>query len=79
MPTRPAEQMLPGMIPTLARAPGVMSPGQFGPINRTPRPCTNGMTRLMCITGLPSVMQTMSGMPASAASKTAPAAAMGGT
>ena len=37
------------------------------------------MARLMCMTGMPSVMQTMSGMPASAASKIAPAAAIGGT
>jgi len=37
------------------------------------------MARLMCMTGIPSVMHTMSGSPASAASNTAAAAAMGGT
>ena len=71
--------MLPGMMPILVRSPGVMRPGQLGPISRTPRARTKGMARLMCITGMPSVMQTMSGTPASAASMMAAAAAMGGT
>ena len=79
MPTRPGAQMFPGMMPTLARAPGLMSPGQLGPMRRTPRVRTNGIARLMCMTGMPSVMQTISGRPASAASITAAAAAIGGT
>jgi hypothetical protein len=40
---------------------------------------TNGIVRLMCSTGMPSVMQTTSGMPASAASMMAAAAPIGGT
>ena len=79
MPTRPGAQMLPGMMPTLARTPGAMRPGQLGPISRTPRLRTNGIARLMCMTGMPSVMHTMRGMPASAASMTAAAAPIGGT
>ena len=55
--------MLPGMMPTLVRVPGVMSPGQLGPIRRTPRLRTKGMARLMCMTGMPSVMHTISGKP----------------
>src|SRR3954467_3232249 len=61
-------QMLPGMIPILVRVPGVISPGQLGPMSRAPRARTKGMARLMCITGIPSVMQTMSGRPAAPAS-----------
>src|SRR6266705_5274405 len=38
--------MLPGMIPTLL-LPGEMSPGQLGPINRAPRSCRYGSTRLI--------------------------------
>ena len=38
-----------------------------------------GVPLIVCITGMPSVMQTISGTPASAASKIAPAAAIGGT
>ena len=78
-PTGPAVQMLPGKIPILVRVPGVMRPGQLGPIRRTPRLRTNGMVRLMCMTGMPSVMHTTSGIPASAASITAAAAPIGGT
>ena len=77
-PTRPGRQMFPGMMPTLLR-PGEMSPGQLGPIRRAPRSCTKGSTRVMSSTGIPSVMQTISGIPASAASKMADAATAAGT
>ena len=71
--------MLPGMMPTLVRVPGVMRPGQFGPIRRAPRLRTKGMVRLMCMTGMPSVMHTIRGRPASADSAIAAAAPIGGT
>ena len=66
------------MIPTFV-TPGVMSPGQLGPSSRDPFSCTNGITRARSSTGIPSVMQTISWMPASAASAMAPAASAGGT
>jgi hypothetical protein len=66
-----------GMIPSLA-LPGEMIPGQFGPIRRAPfvRAC---WTMTSSRAGIPSVMQTISSMPASAASRIASAAASGGT
>ena len=55
--------------------PGEMMPGQFGPISAcrcgSPR---YSLTFTMSATGMPSVMQTTSGMPASAASIIASAA-----
>ena len=67
------------MIPIL-HFPGEMMPGQFGPIRRVclalqkfPRACT------MSAVGMPSVMHTTSGTPASAASMIASAANGGGT
>jgi len=66
------------MMPTLA-TPGVISPGQLGPRRRAPFSRMNGMTFAMSRTGMPSVMQTMKAMPASAASAIAPAAIAGGT
>src|SRR2546423_943376 len=71
--------MNPGMMPIL-HWPGVMTPGQFGPTSRTPGFAL--MYRLafaMSRTGTPSVMATMSVMPASAASMSASAAQPGGT
>ena len=67
------------MMPIL-HASGVMTPGQFGPISRDaePHPAPR-FTRTMSSTGMPSVMQTISGMPASAASRIASAANGGGT
>ena len=56
-----------------------MRPGQFGPSSRAPFSFTNGYTRVMSRTGTPSVMQTMSSTPASAASMIASAANSGGT
>ena len=78
MPTRPSRQMWPGMMPALAR-PGEMSPGQFGPTSRQSRSPMNASARIMSRVGIPSVMQTTSAMPASAASMIASAATAGGT
>src|SRR6266581_3497369 len=54
-------------------------PGQFGPIKRALYSCTTSMARVMSITGIPSVMHTMSLIPALAASIMASAAPAGGT
>ncbi len=75
---RPSLQMWPGMIPAFAW-PAVMTPGQFGPTSRVFFPFMNVKARSMSTTGMPSVMQTASGMPASVASITASAANGGGT
>ena len=71
--------MWPGMMPIL-HLPGEMMPGQLGPIRRV-LACSRGSARrlTMSMTGMPSVMQTTSGMPASAASMMASAANGGGT
>ena len=55
--------------PDLAFA-GVMIPGQLGPIRRQSLPSSARFTRTMSSTGMPSVMQMISGMPASIASGT---------
>ena len=76
---RPSLQILPGMMPAFA-LPGEMTPGQFGPISRVAgRAFRNVIARIMSSVGMPSVMQTTSAMPASAASITASAANGGGT
>ena len=61
--------------------PGEMMPGQFGPISRVAGPRLEKRHRRcsMSTTGMPSVMQTTSAMPASAASMMASAANGGGT
>src|SRR5574341_1342644 len=66
------------MMPTLA-LPGEMIPGQFGPMSRVSRPCRARPTRTMSRVGIPSVMHTMTRIPASAASRMASAAKAGGT
>ena len=66
------------MMPILHR-PGEMMPGQFGPIRREFFVFRNSHTFTMSIAGMPSVMQTISGTPASAASMMASAAPGGGT
>jgi hypothetical protein len=73
MPTQPFWWMKPGMMPILQSS-GVISPGQFGPISRVGRPLSAAFTRIMSFTGIPSVMQTTSSMPPSAASRIASAA-----
>ena len=70
--------MWPGMIPILAWS-GVMTPGQFGPIRRLFVPPKKCFARTMSVIGIPSVMQTTSGISAAAASMIASAAAGGGT
>jgi hypothetical protein len=66
-------------MPTFAFSPGEMRPGQLGPMRREARPFRNAAAFTMSSVGIPSVMQTMSGMPASAASMIASAAPGGGT
>ena len=67
------------MMPALA-LPGEMMPGQFGPMRRVAGfVLRNVIARIMSRTGMPSVMQTMSARPASAASMIASAANGGGT
>ena len=78
MPTEPGRKMLPGMMPIL-HSPAVMTPGQFGPIRRDGEPHRERLTRTMSATGMPSVMQMMSGISASIASQMASAAPAGGT
>ncbi len=75
--------MRPGMMPIL-HSPGVMMPGQFGPMRRTglsaaARRSRNARARSMSLTGIPSVMHAMTATPASAASTIASAAKGGGT
>jgi hypothetical protein len=77
-PTDPRRWMWPGMMPIL-QAPGVMIPGQFGPISRDFVPASARLTRIMSSTGMPSVMQTISGISASIASRMLSAAKGGGT
>ena len=74
----PGLWMGPGMIPTL-HSPGVMIPGQLGPISRVGLPDMKFFTRIMSITGIPSVMATTISIPASTASIMASAAKGGGT
>ena len=68
----------PGMMPIL-HWPGVITPGQFGPTRREDEPSSARLTLTMSITGMPSVMQTISGTSASTASRIASAANAAGT
>ena len=71
--------MYPGMMPIL-HSPGVMTPGQLGPTSRAfGQAASARLTFAMSRTGMPSVMATMTRMPASAASSIASAAPAGGT
>jgi len=70
--------MCPGMMPIL-HWPGVMMPGQFGPMSREPDALSAALTRTMSSTGMPSVIATMSCTPAAIASRIASAANGGGT
>ena len=60
--------MFAGIMPIL-HSPGVIMPGQFGPISLTPRSSHLILTSSMSIVGTPSVMHTMSLIPELAASK----------
>ena len=66
------------MMPIL-QASGVMTPGQLGPISREAEPDSARFTRTMSSTGMPSVMQMISAISASMASRMASAANGGGT
>ena len=78
MPTLPFWWMTPGMMPIL-HSPEVMMPGQLGPISLAPLARSAAFTFSMSSTGMPSVMQTMTSMPASAASRIESAANAAGT
>jgi hypothetical protein len=67
-----------GMMPIL-HSPAVMTPGQFGPMRRDFEPDSERFTLTMSITGMPSVMQTISGISAWIASQMASPAPAGGT
>src|SRR5580704_13110536 len=78
MPTLPCLWIRPGMIPILA-FPGEITPGQLGPMSRDLDVLTTLHTLTMSLVGMPSVMQIISGNPASSASRIASAANGGGT
>ncbi len=78
MPIVPSLQMCAGMMPALA-LPGEMRPGQFGPTSRVAASLSTAATFIMSSVGMPSVMQTASATPASAASRIASAQNGGGT
>ena len=61
------------MIPIL-HLPGEMTPGQFGPISRVGLPFMYSRARTISAVGIPSVIHTTSGTPASTASMMASAA-----
>ena len=77
-PTEPRLWIWPGMMPIL-QASGVMTPGQFGPISRDLLFSSARCTFIMSSTGMPSVMQTISSISASIASRIESAAKGGGT
>ena len=78
MPTLPGLKILPGMMPIL-HSPAVMTPGQFGPIRRDFEPHSERLILTMWLTGMPSVMHTISAISAAIASAMASAAPAGGT
>ena len=73
MPILPFLWIAPGMMPIL-HSPGVIIPGQLGPIRDTPLPSRILLTLSISSTGIPSVIQTITWIPASAASRIASAA-----
>ena len=78
-PTLPSLKKAAGMIPTFA-FPGESTPGQFGPISRTPSLRLRWvLTRSSSWAGIPSVIVMIVSMPASAASRIESAAKRGGT
>ena len=66
------------MIPTVA-APGLMTPGQFGPTRTLSPRLSCAYTRSMSWAGMPSVMQTTRSTPLASPSRIASAAKRGGT
>src|SRR5690606_31933741 len=79
-PIGPVPVMLAGVIPASA-SPGVMMPGQFGPMMRVLLPLDFAYAHASALspTGMPSVMTTSSGISASMASIMASLANFGGT
>ena len=75
---RPGPVMSAGMMPTFD-FPGLIRPGQLGPMSRTPFSSASAKNSAVSSTGTPSVMMTTSGMPASIASTTAALVWAGGT
>ena len=78
IPIFPFLKTKPGMMPTLHSS-AVMTPGQLGPISLAFLPARKSFTFTISCTGMPSVMQTISSTPASAASMMASPAKAGGT
>ena len=70
--------MCPGIIPIL-HCPGVITPGQFGPINLEFDLLRYCLTLIISWTGIPSVIQIINGMFEEIASKIESAANGGGT
>jgi hypothetical protein len=70
--------MCPGIIPIL-HSPGVIIPGQFGPINLDFDKFNFSLTLIMSKIGIPSVIQTIKGILQSIASIIAAAANFAGT
>ncbi len=68
----------PGIIPTFAWS-ALITPGQFGPIIVQSLSFKYSFTLTISLTGIPSVIVTITLMPASAASMIASAANAGGT
>ena len=68
----------PGIIPHFASS-GVITPGQLGPIKVQSLPNKYSFTIIISFTGIPSVIQIITLIPAAAASITASAANAGGT
>ena len=65
-------------MPTL-HSPAVMTPGQFGPIKRQSLLLIYSLATIISLVGIPSVIQIITFIPASAASIIASAANAGGT
>ncbi|CQB87101.1 Uncharacterised protein [Chlamydia trachomatis] len=66
------------MMPIL-QTPGLITPGQFGPIKELALFSIREATSSISLIGIPSVIQTISSIPASSASKMASTANGGGT
>jgi hypothetical protein len=77
-PMRPGLCTWPGMMPIL-HSPGVMMPGQLGPMSVASYEDSARRTVIISITGMCSVMHTTSLQPASSASRIASAANAEGT
>ena len=77
-PTSPLRCICPGIIPTLL-SPGVIIPGQFGPMSLVSFELRYFFTFTISSAGIPSVIPTINSIPESAASIMASAAKAGGT